>query len=123
MSRAVLSFHCAKERASAAAQLLRSGPPFDPEEVGLDRHHVFLTDEEAVFVFEADDLEAAERLIGGETFWKAAAAWKDSSPGPRASPRTPTPGCVRRVSGHISYRAAHPGRATVTAATSSSPGQ
>jgi hypothetical protein len=33
-------------------------------------------------VFEADDLGAAERLIGGESFWKAAAAWKDLVAGP-----------------------------------------
>ena len=38
---------------------------------------MFLTESEAVFVFEAEDLDAAERLIGGEAFWKAAAAWKD----------------------------------------------
>jgi hypothetical protein len=65
-----------------AAQLLRKGPPFDLNEVGLERHHVFLTDEEAVFVFEADDLEAAERLIAGESLWKAAEAWKDLVAGP-----------------------------------------
>ena len=66
MSRAVVVLPLREGASERAAQLLRSGPPFDPEEVGLDRHHVFLTDEEAVFVFESDDLEAAERLIGGE---------------------------------------------------------
>lgn len=82
MSRAVVVLPLREGASEQAAQLLRSGPPFDPEEVGLERHHVFLTDQEAVFVFEAGDLEAAERLIGGESFWKAAAAWKELVAGP-----------------------------------------
>jgi hypothetical protein len=65
-----------------AAQLLRAGPPFDPEGVGLERHHVLLTEHEAIFVFEADDLEAAERLIADESFWSAATAWKNLVAGP-----------------------------------------
>jgi hypothetical protein len=36
-------------------ELLEMGPPFDPEAAGLDRHQVFLTDQEAVFLFEAPD--------------------------------------------------------------------
>ena len=82
MSRAVVVLPLRDGASEQAAQLLRGGPPFDPEEVGLARHHVFLTDDEAVFVFEADNLEAAERLLGGETFWNAAAAWKELVAGP-----------------------------------------
>jgi hypothetical protein len=82
MSRAVVVLPLREGTSDRAAELLRHGPPFDPEEIGLDRHHVFLTDEEAVFVFEADDLAAAERLVGNERFWSAAAAWKDLVAGP-----------------------------------------
>ncbi len=82
MSRAVVVLPLKKGASERAAQMLRKGPPFDPYEAGLERHHVFLTDEEAVFVFEADNLEAAERLIGGESLWKAAEAWKDLVSGP-----------------------------------------
>jgi hypothetical protein len=82
MSRAVVVLPLREGASERAAQLLRGGPPFDPQEVGLDRHHVFLTDQEAVFVFEADDIEAAERLIGVESFWTAASAWKDLVAGP-----------------------------------------
>ena len=33
--------------------LLEDGPPFDPAEIpGLERHQVFLTADEAVFVFD-----------------------------------------------------------------------
>src|SRR5580765_1332727 len=37
----------------AVRALLAAGPPFDPEALGLDRHQVFLTASEAIFVFES----------------------------------------------------------------------
>lgn len=40
-----------------AELLLHEGPPFDPEAVGLDRHSVYLTAGEVVFVFEAHEVE------------------------------------------------------------------
>jgi hypothetical protein len=82
MSRTVVVVPLLEGSREQAAELLRGGPPFDPEEVGLERHHVFLTDEEAVFVFEAEDLDSTERLIGGGAFWTAAEAWKDVVAGP-----------------------------------------
>ena len=82
MSRAVVVLPLRQGRSEQAAALLRHGPPFDPEAVGLERHHAFITDEEAVFVFEADDLDAAERLMADERFWGAAAAWTDLVAGP-----------------------------------------
>jgi hypothetical protein len=39
---------------AAARGLLADGPPFDPESLGLERHQVFLTQQEAVFVFECE---------------------------------------------------------------------
>jgi hypothetical protein len=44
----------AHEKAEA---LLRKGPPFDPEELGLHRHSAYLTAGEVVFVFEAPEVE------------------------------------------------------------------
>ena len=82
MSRAVVVVPLQEGASRRAAELLRKGPPFDPEEVGLERHHVFLTDQEAVFVFEADDPGAAERLAGNGNLWSSAAAWKDLVAGP-----------------------------------------
>ena len=35
-----------------AEELLDQGPPFDPEELGLERHAAYLTSGEVVFVFE-----------------------------------------------------------------------
>jgi hypothetical protein len=40
-----------------AEALLAAGPPFDPEQVGLDRHSAYLTAGEVVFVFEGPEVE------------------------------------------------------------------
>ncbi len=69
----------ARERAHA---LLEKGPPFDLEASGLERHHVLLTDESAVFVFEAETSDAVERLASDETLWSAVAGWTDLIAGP-----------------------------------------
>jgi hypothetical protein len=65
-----------------ARALLRKGPPFDPEAAGLKRHHVFITDHEALFVFEADAPDAVDRLGSDPTLWEAAAGWSDLVAGP-----------------------------------------
>ena len=82
MSRAVVVLPLREGASEQAAELLRAGPPFDPGEVGLERHHVFLTEREAVFVFEADSREAADKLVGERRFWSAASAWKEIVEGP-----------------------------------------
>lgn len=40
-----------------ATELVSSGPPFDPREVGFDRHHVYLSEDQVVFVFEGGRLD------------------------------------------------------------------
>jgi hypothetical protein len=82
MSRTVVVVPLREGSGEQVAELLRGGPPFDPDEVGLERHHVFLTEREAVFVFEADSPDVAEKLIGEGRFWSAASAWKDLVEGP-----------------------------------------
>lgn len=42
---------------SRAAELIKQGPPFNPEDIGFERHSVFLTGDHAVFVFEGGRLE------------------------------------------------------------------
>lgn len=62
------------ERAGA---LLAEGPPFDLERTGFDRHEVFLTDREVVFVFEAPGSPATLKLPGEDpSLWRVAAAWQ-----------------------------------------------
>jgi hypothetical protein len=41
-----------------AAELLAEGAPFDPEGSGFDRHSVFLSATEVVFVFEGKEVDA-----------------------------------------------------------------
>jgi hypothetical protein len=63
--------------------LLANGPPFDPETLGLDRHEVFLTANEAVFVFESElGASALEPLLQDPELWQRAAAWHEYLAGP-----------------------------------------
>jgi hypothetical protein len=39
-----------------AAELIKEGPPFDPDATGFERHAVYLAGDEAVFVFEGGRL-------------------------------------------------------------------
>lgn len=82
MSRLVIIVPLQQGKRESARVLLGGGPPFDPETAGLERHHVFLTDHEAVFVFEADELVAVERLASDPTLWEAIAGWNDLVAGP-----------------------------------------
>jgi len=82
LSRVVVVLPLKEGARDRAAAVLEQGPPFDPEQVGLERHHVFLTGHEAIFVFEADETDAVDRLVGDTTLWAAAAAWKDLVAGP-----------------------------------------
>ena len=40
-----------------AERLLEEGPPFEPEELGFERHGAYITSSEVVFVFEGDEVE------------------------------------------------------------------
>jgi len=66
-----------KGKAEEARRLLDQGPPFDPKAVGLGRHEVFLTDQEAVFFFESATGFGLSRLLGDRSVWACAAAWRD----------------------------------------------
>ncbi len=73
-----------KEGAKAAAQsLLAAGPPFDPERTHIERHEVFLTEQEVIFVFVSHlGMEALEPLLSDPEFWRGAAAWREHLAGP-----------------------------------------
>lgn len=60
-----------------ARALLGQGPPFDLEASEFERHEVYLTQREAIFVFESARPSAAVRLPGEDlSLWKTAAAWQ-----------------------------------------------
>jgi hypothetical protein len=64
----------AHERASA---LIANGPPFELAGTALTAHDVYLTPQEAIFVFEgADARSAVERLVGDPGVWRAAPEWR-----------------------------------------------
>jgi hypothetical protein len=57
--------------------LLKQGPPFDPASIeGLDRHDVYLTASEAVFVFESElGADALGPLLAEPKLWERVSAW------------------------------------------------
>jgi hypothetical protein len=68
----------------AVRDLLAGGPPFDPERLsGLDRHEVFLTAQEAIFVFQSHlGVEALTPLLVNPELWAAAGEWRQHVDGP-----------------------------------------
>ena len=65
----------ARERAE---ELLRAGPPFELQKTQFERHHVFLTDREVVFVFEGEGPSHTLQLPGEDpAVWRAAEAWSE----------------------------------------------
>jgi hypothetical protein len=63
--------------AEAAQGLVEEGPPFDVERLGLERHHVFVSEREVVFFFEGDSATAAvDALSRSPRLLKAAVRWR-----------------------------------------------
>jgi hypothetical protein len=66
----------------AARGLLREGPPFDLDALGLERHTVYLTDDEVVFIFEWRGEASFESLLAQPELWDVASAWTALAAGP-----------------------------------------
>ncbi|MBD0291364.1 MAG: hypothetical protein ICV74_08925 [Thermoleophilia bacterium] len=49
--------------ADRARELVEEGPPFDPIALELERHSVFLSEEQAVFVFEGPRVNTLFRMV------------------------------------------------------------
>jgi hypothetical protein len=71
-----------------AVELLAAGPPFDPQKTRFTRHAAYISDQEALFAFEGDDVEWEVDDLVSSIFHPAVndavAAWK---PLLAASPR------------------------------------
>jgi hypothetical protein len=77
-SRVAVAVPIRAQRRERVRELIEAGPPFDADELGLERHHVFVTEGEVIFVFEGEDVRNAVRQLARDArFWKAAAAWRD----------------------------------------------
>jgi hypothetical protein len=78
VSRLVLVVPLKEGKHARARKILAEGPPFDLEEMGFERHQVFLTEREVVFVFEAAGPSATLHFSAEDpTLWKAGAAWRE----------------------------------------------
>ena len=66
----------------AVRELLAAGPPFQAAELGLDRHCVFVTQDEVVFVFAWHGEALLEGLLTEPALWERAAAWQEHVAGP-----------------------------------------
>jgi hypothetical protein len=63
--------------AEEARRLVEEGPPFDVEGLGLERHHVFVSEREVVFFFEGDDATAVvDALSRSPDVLKTAVRWR-----------------------------------------------
>ena len=63
--------------AELARQLIEEGPPFELEVLGLERHHVFVSEREVVFFFEGESASAAvDALARSPGVLKAAVRWR-----------------------------------------------
>jgi hypothetical protein len=69
-------------RSDVVREFLAEGPPFDPSAVGLHAHSVFLTEREAVFVFDTvEGAQAFERILAESEFWDVVSAWEHNVSG------------------------------------------
>jgi hypothetical protein len=60
-----------------AAKLVAEGPPFKLADSPLDGHCVYLTEREALFVFEGPQArEVIEEILGEASVWEAATSWR-----------------------------------------------
>jgi hypothetical protein len=67
----------AEGRCDVVREFLDEGPPFDPGAIGLEKHAVYLTEREAIFVFETEQgVEALERILAEPEVWDVVGAWE-----------------------------------------------
>lgn len=78
-----------------AAELIAEGPPFDPTELGLRRHSVYLAADAVIFVFEGHEVESAvDGLIENPARWMVNEAFDAWRPLIEGDPRIARPAYV-----------------------------
>jgi len=86
MERIAIVAHLKEGSGPRAAELLAKGPPFDLGETGIERHSVYLSASEVVFVFEGHQVEwMVDALIDEPFRWDIQAAldeWRAIVKGP-----------------------------------------
>lgn len=60
-----------------ARKLLEAGPPLDPAALGLSSHQVYLSEDEAVFVFRGPNVSSrVGKAMRSPALWRAGLAWQ-----------------------------------------------
>jgi hypothetical protein len=76
VERLVVTLKLRKGTQERAAKLLTAGPPFDPPDLGLTRHAVYLGNDLVVFAFEGEEVEERVRVVINDPVRSASfAAW------------------------------------------------
>jgi hypothetical protein len=76
LERLVVTLKLRKGTQEPAAKLIAAGPPFEPADLGLARHAVYLGDDLAIFVFEGQGVEQRVRALINDPVRSASfAAW------------------------------------------------
>jgi len=78
MQRVAVIANLKPDMAERARELVASGPPFEPDELGFERHHVYVSEDRVVFVFEGARVNALIRKMAdsGTGAHQALAAWE-----------------------------------------------
>jgi hypothetical protein len=63
VERLVVTLKLRKGTRERAAKLIAAGPPFEPADLGLARHAVYLGNDLVIFAFEGDDVEERVRVV------------------------------------------------------------
>jgi hypothetical protein len=77
MERIAVTARLKPDASQRAAELIAQGPPFDPEAAGFERHSVYLSHGEVVFVFEGPQVEwLLDELVSPDPDASAFRAWE-----------------------------------------------
>jgi hypothetical protein len=83
MNRLVIVAKLKEGSQEAAEELIRRGPPFEPGELGFDRHSVYVSPHDVVFLFEAPDVEwKVDDIVDDPVLSTALAPWRALVDGP-----------------------------------------
>ena len=63
VERLVVTLKLRKGTQEQAAKLIAAGPPFDPGDLGLARHAVYLGNDLVIFAFEGKEVEERVRMV------------------------------------------------------------
>jgi hypothetical protein len=76
MERLVVTLKLQEGMQERAADLIATGPPFDPQDLELERHSVYVGDDLVIFVFEGTNVEGrVGELVNDPVRSASFAAW------------------------------------------------